>query len=218
MGGADQPSADGEKPKANADNDDRVSRLERTDRIALRISVAQTVLAVVGFFVGLVALYAALNEADAVRKQQQASVWPHLRIRDLNIGLSGEERFDIIVGNRGIGPAIIKNVRAVVDGKEMNSWYEIVDLAAGKESTAISHEPIVGAVVAPNEDITLVSLEAKYSSKEAVFAFRDLVRSGRATLIICYCSVFDDCRHVDAQANQTIDVKSCPAPDPTTEL
>lgn len=53
------------------------SRRDRMERLALRISVVQTALAVMGFFIGSIALYAALNEADAVRKQQQASVWPY---------------------------------------------------------------------------------------------------------------------------------------------
>jgi len=221
---ANSAAPNSEKPQAVAkdqlrpDNDERVSRLERTEKIALRISLAQTALAVVGFFVGLIALYAALNEADAVRKQQQASVWPHIRIRDMNVGLSGEERFDVIVGNRGIGPAIIKNVTAVVDGEAMYNWYDIVTLATEQNARGISHEPIIGAVIAPNEDITLVSVVAKYSSKEEVFAFRDLVRSGRANLVICYCSVFDDCRRVDARANQTIEQNSCAAPDPAARL
>ena len=214
----DSAVENGEKPLCPTDSDDRIARLERTDKFALRISIAQTALAVVGFFVGLIALYAALNEADAVRKQQQASVWPHIRIRDMNIGLSGEERFDVIVGNRGIGPAIIKNVSATVDGKEMQSWYDIVERATEKPASGVSHEPIIGAVIAPNEDIILVSLAARYSSKEEVFAFRDLVRSGRANLVVCYCSVFDDCRRVDARANQTVEVAACAAPNATSEL
>ena len=184
----------------------------------MRMSVAQTGLAVVGFLVGLIALYAALNEADAVRKQQQASVWPHLRVRDLNIGVSGQERFDIIVGNRGIGPAIVKDVRAFVDGEEMTSWYDIVSLVADGEARAISHEPVVGAVIAPNEDITMVLVEAKYASLEATTAFRELIRSGRANMTICYCSVFDDCRRIDARSNETVAVKACAAPNAETEL
>ncbi len=210
--------SDSKEPQPHSDNSDRVARLERTNTIALRISLAQTALAVVGFFVGLIALYAALNEADAVRKQQQASVWPHIRIRDLNFGQTGHERFDVIVGNRGIGPAIIKNVTAIIDDKPMYSWFDIVAAATGGNAGALSHEQIISAVIAPNEDITLVSLEAKYSSKEDVFAFRDLVRSERANLLICYCSVFDDCRRVDARANQTVEVNSCDAPNPKSQL
>ena len=53
---------------------EEMQRLSRIERMTLRMSVIQTVLAVTGFCVALIALYAALNEADAVRKQQQASV------------------------------------------------------------------------------------------------------------------------------------------------
>ncbi len=197
---------------------ERLARLERTEQIALRISVAQTILAVIGFMIGVVALYAALNEADAVRKQQQASVWPHIRVRDLNNGVVGAERFDVIVGNRGIGPAVVKYVKLVIDGEEKSNWYDVIEPLIGEERIGVSHEPILGAVIAPNEDITVVSIEAKYASAEIVAGFRDLVRSDRANLIICYCSVFDDCWRVDAKANDTVETDACPAPHPASEL
>ena len=198
---------------------ERLDRLERTERIALRISIAQTILATIGFLIGVVALYAALNEADSVRKQQQASVWPHIRIRDMNIGTVGEERFEVIVGNRGIGPAVVKYVEAVIDGEERTSWHDIVALLPiGDERIGVSNEPILGAVISPNEDITLVSIEARFASAEVVANFRNLVRSDRANLIICYCSVFDDCWRVDAKANETVATPECPAPNPATEL
>ena len=218
MGEATPPSENPDRPASGRSEEERLSRLERTEQIALRISVAQTILAVIGFMVGVVALFAALNEADAVRKQQQASVWPHIRIRDMNIGVVGQERFDIIVGNRGIGPAVVKYVSAVIDGEEKLSWNDIIKPLADEKRFGMSTESVISAVIAPNEDITLVSLEAQYSSVEIVMAFRDLVRSERANLIICYCSVFDDCRRVDAKTNETVEVDHCPAPHPKSQL
>lgn len=218
MGEAAPPSENADKPAVGRSDEERLARLERTEQIALRISVAQTILAVIGFMVGVVALYAAMNEADSVRKQQQASVWPHIRIRDMNIGVVGQERFDVIVGNRGIGPAVVKYVSAVIDGEEKLSWYDIVKPLVGERRFGMSHESITGAVIAPNEDITIVSVEAQYSSPEVVTAFRDLVRSERANLFICYCSVFDECRRVDAKANETVEVDQCPAPHPESQL
>ena len=91
------------------------SALSRSDRIALRISVAQTALAVVGFLVGLIALYAALNEADAVRKQQQASVWPYLDLAVSNNNVIDNEFTTIAVANKGIGPARIRSIEVQFD-------------------------------------------------------------------------------------------------------
>ncbi|MCB2096883.1 MAG: hypothetical protein KDE05_04560 [Parvularculaceae bacterium] len=212
------PPVEGGAPSPARSESERLARLERTEQIALRISVAQTVLAIIGFFVGVIALYAAMNEADAVRKQQQASVWPHIRVRDLNIGVVGQERFDIIVGNRGIGPAVVKYVQVVIDGEEQTNWYDVIKPLAGDERIGISHEPILGAVISPNEDITVVSVESKYASPEIVAGFRDLVRSERSNLIICYCSVFDDCWRVNVRANEKAGVDTCPAPHPESQL
>jgi len=199
-------------------SDADAEKLSRAEKIALRVSVIQTVLAVTGFFIGVIALYAALNEADAVRKQLQASVWPHLRVTDMNRGVPGEERFDIIVSNRGIGPAVVKSVAVTVDGEEMNSWFEVVGSIAGDRQVGISNNVLGGAVIAANEDIIAVSLEAKYSTAEATVAFRDLTRSGRANLRICYCSVFDDCWTHDAYAGETIETKSCPDQNPDSTI
>lgn len=193
-------------------------RMTRAERIFVRINVVQTILAVAGVFTGAVALYAALNESAAVRRQSEAAVWPHIRVTDLNYGVPGEERFDIIVGNRGIGPARIKQVRLSVDDEEYVSWYDVVSLVDQDGEFGISNNVLSDAVLASNEDITAVSVEAKFASKETTLAFRDLVRSGRANLEICYCSVFDSCWRLNAQERSTAQVDRCPAKNPESNL
>ncbi len=192
--------------------------LTRAERIFVRISVLQTILAVVGMFTGAVALYAALNEADAVRKQQQASVWPHIRVSDMNFGVPGEERFQLTVSNRGIGPAQIRSVEATIDGAVQTSWYDIVKMTAEKEQFGISNAPVAGIVLAPNEDITAVSVEVPSASKKTVEAFRDLIRSGRANMKVCYCSVFDECWILDALASETSPIAACPLQNPESNI
>lgn len=192
--------------------------LTRAERIFVRISVVQTVIAVIGFFVGAVALYAALNEADAVRKQQQASVWPHIRVMDINYGAPGEERFDIVVSNKGIGPARIEAVKVSIGGVEQTSWYEIIRSLPGGASAGISSYRLADATLSPEEDLVAVSVAAKYSSVELVNAFRDLVRGGEAAMSICYCSVFDDCWQIDAGERRPASVKVCPAQNPQSQI
>lgn len=207
----DAPEEDAPKttPTSTATSD-QASPMTRAERIFVRINVLQAVLAIAGLFTGAVALYAALSEADAVRKQQQAAVWPHIRVVDMNIGRPGEERFDVIVGNRGIGPARIKSATLTVDGKRVKSWYEVIDTLADGAEYGISNYPIAGEVLAPGEDIVTVSVEAKYASIDIVKAFHDLVRAGRGNLQICYCSVFDECWRSDALSRKTTPVDACP--------
>src|SRR5215510_1732392 len=90
--------------------------LTPAERIFVRISVMQTALAVIGIFTGAVALYATLNESDAVRKQLDASVWPHVETgsdlytkeavaRHEEFHGSEGPLFRFTVLNSGIGPA-----------------------------------------------------------------------------------------------------------------
>ena len=58
----------------------KTTQLTHAERIFVRVALLQTALAVIGIFTGAVALYAALTEADASRKQLQASVWPYVEL------------------------------------------------------------------------------------------------------------------------------------------
>lgn len=205
----DEPTGDASAPH---------TPMTRAERIFVRISILQTILAVAGLFTGGVALYAALNEADAVRKQQQATVWPYVRVTPINYGIAGEERFDISVGNRGIGPARIEYASIAIDGEKYNSWFDILNGLADGEKFGISNFTLAQQVLAPNEDITAISIQAEHAPKSLVFAFRDLMRSGRASMQICYCSVFDDCWMLEAATGDRNEVDACPAPDPDSAI
>ena len=201
-------------------SDSGKDQLSRADRINLRISVIQTVLAVTGIFVGIVALYAAFNEADSVRKQLHASVWPHLTVKGINYGKPGEEKFEVIVGNRGIGPAIVKFAEVSVDEEPQPSWFHVVDTIADGRRFGLSNFNLQGTVLSPGEDITLLSIEAQFATLETVVAFRDLARSDRMKFRVCYCSVFDDCQALLLSVNgpETTPLDSCPTANPESKI
>jgi len=192
--------------------------MTRAERIFVRISVLQTFLAIAGMFTGAIALYAALNEADAVRKQQQAAVWPSIGVTQINYGSPGEERFVINVSNKGIGPARIITAEVTIDGEPVSSWREVLRQFSDGQPFAMSNFRIGGSVLAPGEEVTAVAVEQKYSSKEILSGFRELASSGRANLSICYCSVFDDCWRFDAVKESTEPIEQCPAPNPSSSI
>ncbi|MEL6360825.1 MAG: hypothetical protein AAFR21_07035 [Pseudomonadota bacterium] len=200
-----------------SETDDK-KELTRAERIFVRISIIQTILAVTGFFVGIIALFAALNEADAVRKQQMASVWPYAYMRTVNYGTEGEEKFEVIVGNRGIGPARIQTVEVTLDDQVMLSWGQILREIAGEQSFGISSNRLNGTVLAPGEDMLAFAVEAENASLEIVEETRGLVRSGRVNMKICYCSVFNDCWRVNGAAEETVPVKACEKTDPKNSI
>lgn len=55
-------------------DDEPAEELTKSERTFVRIALLQTVLAVAGIVTGAIALYAGPTEADAARKQLEASV------------------------------------------------------------------------------------------------------------------------------------------------
>lgn len=197
-----------EKPKEE-------EQLTRSERINIRISVTQTILALAGIFIGSVALYAALSESEAVRKQTQASVWPRLDIVRIYYGFEGEERIDIVARNRGIGPADVKSVHVAVDGQPMQRWGDVIRTVAGPKDFGTSDRAIDNTVISPQEDVVMLSLEEKYSSRQHTRALRDAFSAERVVIEVCYCSVFGSCWQTRSNNSTPEEVKACKSGEPS---
>ncbi len=176
------------------------------------MSVIQTVLAVTGFCVAIIALYAALNEADAVRKQQQASVWPHVELRQSFRNLR-TERLELSLRNSGIGPAKIGSIEFFLDGEALSDWEETIQLFTETESSIFSYESVSGRVMRPDQDVVILSLLAEEMPVVAIAKIQDALDSGRLTSRLCYCSVFDECWFLASESQTPEPVKTCPVPD-----
>ena len=192
-------------------SEDKDEKLSRSDRIALRVSVVQTILAVTGLFIGTIALYAALTEADAVRKQQQASVWPHLQFQEMNYGKLGEEKFEFSIQNRGIGPARVGYISVTTDGEEQQDWFDVIRAVSDEGQPAISNAAIAGSVISAEQDIELVSVERTYADLATIQSLRSAFSDDRIVVDVCYCSVFDKCWNVSTTSDRAQSVDHCPA-------
>ncbi|MBB5517893.1 hypothetical protein [Amphiplicatus metriothermophilus] len=188
--------------------DEKKPQLTHAERIFVRISALQTVLAVAGVFTGSVALYAALNEADAVRKQQQAAVWPYVGIGSMDLDLeTGAEIFQRVALNSGIGPARIAAFRVTVDGASQKTWKEAVAALTGDRNIPVVTGSISGRVIRPGEMIEMVTVRG-----DAAAAINSA--HSRLRVEACYCSVFDSCWLVDTSRRDAIfepePVRRCP--------
>ena len=188
--------------------------LSHAERIFVRISVMQTILAVVGLFTGVIALYATLNESDAVRKQQEASVWPMVQMGTSDYDLETQERVLIVSArNAGIGPARIAAFRVTIDGAVQRTWNEVITTLAGPGGNVIKSS-FSGRVISPGDSIDLVSVRGDI----AIAALDRLYRSeapARFEWDVCYCSVFEKCWTISkARDLSRLDVpepvKKCP--------
>ena len=193
-------------------NGKQENRLDRVEKMTLRMSVIQTTIAVTGFFVAIIALYAALNEADAVRKQQQASVWPHLEFQRSFRGVSGSERLDINLRNSGIGPAKIELIEFFLDGAALRNWDEALGPFTGADANTYSHIGVSGRVMRPDDEFAILSLIASEIDPQSIIAIRDAVDQGRLAGRICYCSVFEECWLLVSETREPEPVRRCPEP------
>ena len=180
----------------------------RTEKLFVRVSVWQTVLSVAGVFIGVVALYAALTESEAARKQTAATVWPYLQLEISDYANESAAEFSIAFSNAGVGPAKVRTMELRLAGKLMRDWESVVASLAGEASPEFGRNFIIGRVLTPGESVTLVQTH----DRALVQAFRQAVAASGTGLRVCYCSIFDDCWLRDSrdEAADPEPVATCP--------
>ena len=151
-------------------------------------------------FIGVVALIIGAYQAKVASDQRAASVWPYLEVARYSIQ---GNKYGLNIVNKGVGPAIIKQMDVLVDGKPMTGWStafrtminEDIDIRSVYSTT----NKTVIAVQESKEmvDITDDSLISK------IQAVPDDIK-----VKICYCSIFNDC-WLGGRGIQPIEVKSC---------
>src|SRR5213596_3809408 len=82
--------------------------------------------AVIATLVGLCALCVSAYTAYVQRQQVRAAVWP---ILEFDSGNAPDIHFTL--ANKGVGPAIIRNVIVKVDGQPIRSWKEALERILG---------------------------------------------------------------------------------------
>lgn len=182
--------------------------LSGTDRIFVRLSFWQTVLSVVGVFIAVVALYAALTESDAVRQQTSAAVWPFVQISTADFDSGERAGFTLSATNAGVGPALVHSMRVVIDGEPMRDWAHAVAHLGGTLDNLVERNSIGNRVLSPGQTVNLISTMNPALAR----SFHAVVANPENSVSLCYCSIFDHCWLVDSrhQAIRPEPVKDCP--------
>lgn len=180
----------------------------------LKLTSIQTVLSVAAVFTGLIALYAALTESQAVRKQTTASVWPYVQtvINDNNNGESAYMK--ISLNNVGVGPAKMQGVSLKYKGDFIESWDSFVRNLDDQAELGVTYgkSDVQDRVLAPQESLILFQTD----KPKLVQLLQNSINQGELQLTYCYCSIFDDCwiqplpDSEGQQIKQTIE--KCPDP------
>ena len=173
-----------------------VPALSNSERIFVRLSFWQTVLSLVGVFIAVLALYAALTESQAVRQQTAAAVWPFVQMSIEDFDTGETAGFTLSFTNAGVGPALIRSVRLMVDGQAMRDWVHVIDYLGGEIDERVGRTAVSERVLSPDRTIDLISVSNPALARQ----FQSMIGNTQNSITYCYCSIFDDCWLADSRS------------------
>ncbi|GJL94294.1 MAG: hypothetical protein DHS20C05_06990 [Hyphococcus sp.] len=179
----------------------------------------ETIGSVVAMLIGAIALFVAWDQAQVMRKQQHASVWPIISA-DLLVSGDVETRFiEFAIMNAGVGPALVESVSLMSDGEALARWSDLETVLFGTPPSGpmgFNGNDIEGAVIAAGQTVSVLkgSWGASEEIDNAFMILAERYVKGNAPnvyLSVCYCSVFERCwRSTDQSRAEP--VRSCSAP------
>ena len=163
--------------------------------------------------IGVSALFVSGYTAYVQRQQVRAAVWPILEY-----GTSNDPRIRFILDNKGVGPAIIRNVIVRVDGEPARNWEAALQKLIGPGQYKFTQSSMNGHVMAAGESMDIMvphnfdgtPLASDKSNPLWVALNKE---RGRVAIEICYSSTLGDCWTLRRDANgksTTTESRSCP--------
>ena len=169
--------------------------LSGAERLFVKMTLWQTILSVVGIFIAVVALYAALKESAAVRQQTAAAVWPFVQLILEDYDTGDEAGFSISFMNAGVGPAKVSAVLLEIDGEPVTDWLHAVTLVGGDTDSDVSRTFIAGRVLRPEEKVDML----RTTDPDLARRFQAAIAGPDNNIAYCYCSIFDECWLADSR-------------------
>jgi len=170
--------------------------------------------AVIATLVGFCALCVSAYTAYVQRQQVRAAVWPILEFDSSN---APEIHFTL--ANKGVGPAIIRQVIVKVDGQPVRNWMEVVEKILGPGYLA-SESDMNGYVFAAGESRTVFTPRdpgnnpLNFDKSNPVWVKMNKERL-RIRAEICYCSTLGECWTLRAGGptpSTTVETRRCLTP------
>jgi hypothetical protein len=173
--------------------------------------------AAVATIVAVLAVAVSAYTAYVQRQQVRAQVWPILEY-----GSGHEPELRLWLANKGVGPALIRNVIVSVDGEPAADWSAAMRRLFGTRVDrpgrySYSQETIGDRVLSAGENLSVFvpHFDAAQADLRAAFD-QDRFRVG---VEICYCSTLGDCWTLVARGRQpsrSSETGRCPAPSAAT--
>jgi hypothetical protein len=175
--------------------------------------------AVIATLVGFCALCVSAYTAYVQRQQVRAAVWPILEFDSSNA-----PDIHFTLANKGVGPAIIRDVILRVDGQPVRNWKEALERILGPGEHLGSESDMSGHVFAAGESMTVFTPRdaennpLNYDKSNPLWVKLNKDR-GRVTVEICYCSTLGECWTLHGSGmkpSTTTEARRCPSPSATS--
>lgn len=161
--------------------------------------------------VSLISLWVAFSANRTQERLLAASVWPALEYGTGNRTETSADEITLVIGNKGIGPARLRGVRVLYDGKFAANSVALLhiccELNDGPVNTVTSGTR--GRVLKAGDEITLMRFPKGGLSSDKIWQRFNHERF-KVKVQACYCSVLDDCWNFDSTRMDPERVASCP--------
>jgi hypothetical protein len=162
--------------------------------------------------VSFISLFLAIANGRAMERLVQSNSWPFVEMGVSDTQSDGTLHFQLLIANKGVGPARIEMLEVAYNGKSMSSPREMLNAMLNR-TTVPSHPRIIASnivhgVLAAKELLYYVDFKPEDFSAEDYAA----IYAGwqKLTFLVCYCSVFDECWIADSHKTRPAKVKECP--------
>lgn len=191
--------------------DSRTALAERWLKFLPAMMIGHVLITVPTFVISIALAYATFVQAEATRKIQQSETWPYVSYGTSNISDDGRTEISFALGNDGLGPARVKQIEFLYDGKPIKSPRQFLQSCCGDSPAQpikfMSSNPEV--VLRPGETTQFIRLERRPENAAIWDRLQDEL--WKVAIRACYCSIFDDCWVLDTRVSDPRQVALCPA-------
>ena len=149
-----------------------------------KISLEMT-LALLAVLISTLTLFVYIRQANIMQDQQRTSVWPYVEV----LPSWGPHGLYLVAENKGVGPALVKDVIMTLDGKRIGDLDSVFLLAMDTTFTEYGYSTLNGRVLAAGEKIQVFQID----NPEVGDQVRAALMRKKFEYEVCYCSIYEDC-------------------------
>jgi hypothetical protein len=162
--------------------------------------------------VSLISLWVAFSANDTQERLLAASVWPTLEYGTGNRDDQGRDMIILEIDNNGVGPARLRGVQVLYDGKVAANSIELLRICCGLgegQPVQTITSGTRGRVLKAGDRIEFMMLPIEANDAELWKRFNR--ERFKVEVRACYCSVLDACWMMNSTRTEPEPVRSCPA-------